>query len=126
MPAGSPIGSGLGINNPLNLQMIVEELKAVDPGFPVIVDAGIGSPSDAALAMELGADGVLLNTAVARAADPVGMSVAMKYGVRAGRLSSLSGRMAKSRYGSAEQSRAWLDCRKEYLKANGGVVRVGL
>ena len=95
MPAGSPIGTGQGINNPSNLKIILEDLKSGDPDFPVIVDAGIGSPSDAAAAMELGVDGVLLNTAVARAEDPLRMAVAMKYGVIAGRQSFLSGRIPK-------------------------------
>lgn len=101
MPAGSPIGSGLGIINPVNLQIIIEDLKRGDSQFPIIVDAGIGCASDAAIAMELGADGILLNTAIARATDPINMASAMKYGVLAGRLSWSSGRMAKSKYGSA-------------------------
>ena len=101
MPAGSPIGSGLGIANPVNLQLILEDLKRDDDQYPVIVDAGIGAASDAALAMEYGADAVLLNSAVARADDPVLMAVAMKNGVLAGRQSYLSGRIAKTRYASA-------------------------
>ena len=101
MPAASPIGSGLGVVNPVNLQIILEELKRRDPEYPVIVDAGIGSASDAAQAMELGADGVLLNTAVARAGDPIGMAKAMKHGVIAGRLSFRSGRIGRSKYASA-------------------------
>ena len=101
MPAGSPIGSGLGIANPNNLQIILDDLKRDSPNFPVIVDAGVGTASDAAIAMELGADAVLLNSAVARAEDPVNMAVAMKLGVEAGRLAWMSGRIPKSRYGSA-------------------------
>lgn len=101
MPAASPIGSGLGVVNPVNLQIILEELKRRDADYPVIVDAGIGSASDAAQAMEYGADAVLLNTAVARANDPIGMAKAMKYGVMAGRMSCLSGRISKSKYASA-------------------------
>ena len=101
MPAGSPIGSGLGVANPNNLQIILDDLKRDDASFPVIVDAGVGSASDAAIAMELGADGVLLNTAVARADDPIGMAVAMKLATQAGRLSRISGRIPKTRYGSA-------------------------
>jgi thiazole synthase len=101
MPAGSPIGSGLGIINRNNLQIILEDLKRNDPHYPVIVDAGVGTASDAAIAMELGADGVLLNTAVARAKDPVGMAIAMKLGVQSGRMAFLSGRIAKSKYASA-------------------------
>ncbi len=101
MPAGSPIGSGLGIINRNNLQIILEDLKRNDPDYPVIVDAGVGTASDAAIAMELGSDGVLLNTAVARARDPVGMAIAMKLGVEGRRLAYLSGRIAKSKYASA-------------------------
>jgi thiazole synthase len=101
MPGGSPIGSGQGIANPLNLQIILEQLKGDDPEFPVIVDAGLGSPADVVQAMELGADGVLLNTAVARASSPVAMASAMKLAARAGRIGFLAGRISKSRYGSA-------------------------
>ena len=101
MPAGSPIGSGLGIVNPNNLQMIVEDLKQGDPDYPVIVDAGVGTASDAAIAMELGADAVLLNTSVARAGDPVKMALAMDFAVRAGRLAHQAGRIKKSKYASA-------------------------
>ena len=101
MPAGSPIGSGLGIANPNNLRLILEDLKKDNPDFPVIVDAGVGTASDAAIAMELGADGVMLNTAVARAADPVAMSKSMKYAVWAGRLAWAGGRIKKSKYASA-------------------------
>jgi len=101
MPAASPIGSGLGIVNPVNLQITLEELKRGDPKYPVIVDAGIGSASDAARAMELGVDGILLNTAVARAKDPIRMSQAMNFGIIAGRQSFLAGRIKKSKYGSA-------------------------
>lgn len=101
MPAGSPIGSGLGVANPNNLQIILDDLKRDTPNYPVIVDAGVGTASDAAIAMELGADAVLLNSAVARAENPVNMAVAMKLGVQAGRLAWTSGRIPKSRYGSA-------------------------
>ncbi|GAB7387202.1 thiazole synthase [Bacillaceae bacterium] len=96
MPGASPIGSGQGIVNPLNLRFIIEEATV-----PVIVDAGIGSPADAALAMELGADGVLLNTAVAGAKDPVLMAEAMKLAVEAGRKGYLAGRIPKKPYASA-------------------------
>ncbi|MGD6893925.1 thiazole synthase [Bacillus infantis] len=96
MPGASPIGSGQGIINPLNLSFIIEQAEV-----PVIVDAGIGSPTDAALAMELGADGVLLNTAVSAAKDPVKMAEAMKLAVEAGRLGYEAGRMAKKRYAAA-------------------------
>ncbi|MGE7274326.1 thiazole synthase [Brevibacillus panacihumi] len=96
MPGASPIGSGQGIINENNLRFIIEEAKV-----PIIVDAGIGSPSDCAKAMELGADGVLLNTAVALADDPVLMAEAMKLGVEAGRKGFLAGRIPKKRYASA-------------------------
>ncbi|WP_028402462.1 thiazole synthase [Ectobacillus panaciterrae] len=96
MPGASPIGSGLGIVNPLNLSFIIEQATV-----PVIVDAGIGSPADAAFAMELGADGVLLNTAVSGAKDPVKMAEAMKLGIQAGRLGYEAGRIARKRYATA-------------------------
>jgi thiazole synthase len=96
MPGASPIGSGLGILNRHYLQFIIESVNV-----PVIVDAGIGSPADAALAMELGADGVLLNTAVAGAKDPVRMAHAMKLAVQAGREGYLAGRIAKKPYATA-------------------------
>jgi len=101
MPAGSPIGSGLGIANENQLRMILEDLKRGDPSYPVIVDAGIGTASDAAVAMELGADGVLLNTSIARAKQPIAMAAAMKHAVIAGRLAFLAGRMEKARYACA-------------------------
>lgn len=96
MPGASPIGSGQGIVNPLNLSLIIEQATV-----PIIVDAGIGSPSDAALAMELGADGVLLNTAVSGAKDPVKMALAMKLAVEAGRLGFEAGRIPRKRYATA-------------------------
>src|SRR6478736_2834625 len=96
MPLGAPIGSGLGIQNPNNLAIIREQARV-----PVIVDAGVGTASDAALAMELGADGVLMNTAIAGAEDPVSMAEAMKLAVRAGRLAYLSGRIPKKMYANA-------------------------
>jgi thiazole synthase len=96
MPGASPIGSGQGIINPLNLSFIIEQATV-----PVIVDAGIGSPADAALAMELGADGVLLNTAVSGAKDPVKMAKAMKLAIEAGRLGYEAGRIPKKRYATA-------------------------
>ena len=101
MPAGSPIGSGQGILNPNNLQIILEYLKEDDPEYPVIVDAGVGTASDVAFAFEIGADGVLLNSAVAHAKDPVRMSVAMKYAALAGRAAYLSGRIPKRLYATA-------------------------
>lgn len=93
MPLGTPIGSGLGIQNKVMIRLIVEQTEV-----PVIVDAGVGTASDAAIAMELGCDGVLMNTAIAGATDPIGMARAMKHAVKAGRLSYLSGRMAKKLY----------------------------
>ena len=96
MPGASPIGSGQGIVNPLNLSLIIEMAEV-----PVIVDAGIGTPSDAAIAMELGADGVLLNTAVSNATDPVKMALAMKLAIEAGRLGYKAGRIPKKRYATA-------------------------
>src|SRR5438034_3369617 len=96
MPLGAPIGSGLGIQNPNNIR-IIREFTHV----PMIVDAGVGTASDAALAMELGADGVLMNTAIAGAEDPVAMAEAMKLAVRAGRLAYLSGRIPKKMYANA-------------------------
>ncbi len=101
MPAGSPIGSGQGILNPLNISLCLELLKEGDPTYPVIVDAGVGAASDVSIAMELGADGVLLNTAIAHAKDPVKMATAMKHALEAGRLSYQSGRIPKKRYATA-------------------------
>lgn len=101
MPAGSPIGSGQGVLNRNNIVLCLELLKQGDPTFPVIVDAGVGSASDVAIAMELGADGVLLNTAVAHATDPVLMAEAMKNGTIAGRQSYLAGRIPKRLYATA-------------------------
>ena len=96
MPLGAPIGSGLGIQNPNNIRIIREAA-----GVPVIVDAGVGTASDATIAMELGADGVLMNTGIAGAQDPVAMAEAMKLAVRAGRLAYLAGRIPSKMYASA-------------------------
>ena len=93
MPLGAPIGSGLGIQNPVNIRLIVEQSNV-----PVIVDAGVGTASDATIAMELGVDGVLMNTAIAEASDPIKMAKAMKAAVEAGRLAYLAGRMPKRMY----------------------------
>ncbi len=101
MPAGSPIGSGQGVLNPLNISLCLELLKDGDKSYPVIVDAGVGAASDVSTAMELGADGVLLNTAIAHAKDPVKMAAAMKHALEAGRLSYQAGRIAKKRYATA-------------------------
>jgi thiazole synthase len=96
MPLGAPIGSGLGIQNPNNLLMIKDQARV-----PVIVDAGVGTASDAAIAMELGADGVLMNTAIAQASDPIAMAEAMKHAVIAGRLAYLAGRIPKRPHAAA-------------------------
>ena len=96
MPLGAPIGSGLGIRNPYNIKIILETVSV-----PVIVDAGVGTASDAAIAMELGCDGVLMNTAIAASRDPVAMARAMKLAVEAGRLAFKAGRMTKKLYATA-------------------------
>ncbi len=93
MPLGAPIGSGLGIQNRINIRLIVEQAKV-----PVLVDAGVGTASDAAIGMELGCDGILMNTAIAEAKDPIRMATAMKHAVIAGREAYLAGRMAKRLY----------------------------
>jgi thiazole synthase len=93
MPLAAPIGSGLGVQNPVNIRLIVEQSSV-----PVIVDAGVGTASDAAIAMELGVDGVLMNTAIAEAKDPILMGRAMKNGVKAGRMAYLAGRMPRKQY----------------------------
>ncbi len=101
MPAGSPIGSGQGILNQNNLRICLEYLKDGDPSYPVIVDAGVGTASDVAEAMELGVDGVLLNTAIAHAQDPMAMARAMRLACEAGRLAYLAGRIPKRLYATA-------------------------
>lgn len=101
MPAGSPIGSGQGVLNPNNITIILEMLKEGDADYPVIVDAGVGAASDVAIAMELGADGVLLNTGIAHAKDPVKMARAMRCAIEAGRMSYLAGRIPKRLYATA-------------------------
>ena len=103
MPLAAPIGSGLGIRNPHNLSIILEHAKV-----PVIVDAGVGTASDAAIAMELGCDGVLMNTAIAHAKDPVLMAEAMREAVQAGRKARLAGRMPRTRYANASSPEAGL------------------
>jgi len=97
MPLAAPIGSGMGVQNPSNLRIMREQL----PDAIIIVDAGVGVPSDAAIAMELGADAILMNTAIAEARDPAQMATAMKLAVEAGRLGHLAGRMPKRLYASA-------------------------
>lgn len=96
MPGASPIGTGLGVLNPYNLSVIIENANV-----PTIIDAGLGSAKDVTEVMEIGADGVLLNTAVAKAQDPVRMATAVKYAIKAGRLSYLAGRIPKKRYATA-------------------------
>lgn len=96
MPLAAPIGSGLGIRNPYNIRIMMETISV-----PIIVDAGVGTASDAAVAMELGCDGVLMNTAIAGAKNPVQMAEAMNYAVRAGRLAYLAGRIPKKLYAQA-------------------------
>lgn len=97
MPLAAPIGSGMGVQNPSNLRIMREQL----PDATIIVDAGVGVPSDAAIAMELGADAILMNTAIAESRDPGSMATAMKLAVAAGRLAYLAGRMPKRLYASA-------------------------
>ncbi len=96
MPLGAPIGSGMGIRNPYNLQILRQTVSV-----PVIVDAGVGTASDAAIAMELGCDGVLMNSAIAGARDPVGMATAMRHAIEAGRLAYLAGRIPRRLYAKA-------------------------
>jgi thiazole synthase len=103
MPLGAPIGSGLGVQSPVNIRLIVEQSRV-----PVIVDAGVGTASDAAIAMELGCDGVLMNTAIAEAKDPVRMARAMKHAVLAGRDAYLAGRMPRKLYADASSPLAGL------------------
>jgi thiazole synthase len=101
MPAGSPIGSGQGVLNANNIRIILEYLKEGDPDYPVIVDAGVGAASDVTVAMELGCDGVLLNTGIAHARDPLRMAWAMRQACEAGRLSFLAGRIPRKLYAQA-------------------------
>jgi thiazole synthase len=101
MPAGSPIGSGQGVLNANNIRICLEYLKEGDPDYPVIVDAGVGTASDVTIAMELGVDGVLLNTGIAHARDPLRMAAAMRAACQAGRLAYLSGRIPRRLYATA-------------------------
>src|SRR4051794_2165908 len=101
MPAGSPIGSGQGILNPNNIRICLEYLKENDPDYPVIVDAGVGTASDLTVAMELGCDGVLLNTGIASAKDPLRMAWAMRFACDAGRLAFKAGRIPRKLYATA-------------------------
>lgn len=110
MPLGAPIGSGMGIRNPYNLQIVRETISV-----PVIVDAGVGTASDAALAMELGIDGILLNTAIAKAESPVQMANAMRLGVEAGRLAHLAGRIPRRLYANASSPLEGMIGRRKHL-----------
>ncbi|MGW8256145.1 MAG: thiazole synthase [Thermoguttaceae bacterium] len=101
MPAGSPIGSGQGVLNPNAIRICLEYLKDGDPAYPVIVDAGVGTASDVTAAMELGVDGVLLNTGIAHAKDPLAMAEAMRLAAESGRLAYLAGRIPKKLYATA-------------------------
>ena len=113
MPLAAPIGSGLGIRNPYNLRIILEQAKV-----PVIVDAGVGTASDVAVAFELGADGVLLNTAIAHARDPVRMALAMRAAARAGRDAFMAGRMPKRLYATASSPEAGVIASRPYLSSS--------
>jgi thiazole synthase len=101
MPAGSPIGSGQGVLNPSAIRIILEDLKGDDPDYPVIIDAGVGTASDVTIAMELGCDGVLLNTGIAGAGDPLRMAHAMRHALEAGRLAARAGRIPRKLYATA-------------------------
>ena len=115
MPAGSPIGSGQGVLNPNNIRIILEYLKDGDADYPVIVDAGVGTASDVAFAMELGVDGVLLNTAIAHARDPLTMARAMNLACSAGRLAFLSGRIPRRLYATASSPEEGVISTRPYL-----------
>lgn len=101
MPAGSPIGSGQGVLNPNNIRIILEMIKQDDPDYPVIVDAGVGTASDVVVAMELGSDGVLLNTGIAHAKNPLAMALAMRHAIESGRQAYLAGRIPRKLYATA-------------------------
>jgi thiazole synthase len=118
MPAGSPIGSGQGVLNPNNIRIILEYLKAEDPTYPVIVDAGVGTASDVAAAMELGVDGVLLNTAIAHARDPLAMARAMSLACEAGHLAYLSGRIPRRLYAQASSPEEGVVSMRPYPSAS--------
>jgi thiazole synthase len=119
MPAGSPIGSGQGVLNPNNIRICLEYLKEDDADYPVIVDAGVGTASDVAFAMELGVDGVLLNTAIAHARDPLGMSRAMKAACEAGRWAYLAGRIPKRLYATASSPEEGVIATRPFFKSGG-------
>jgi thiazole synthase len=105
MPAGSPIGSGQGVLNPNAMRICLEYLKDGDPDYPVIVDAGVGTASDITVAMELGVDGVLLNTGIAHAKDPLRMARAMRLACESGRHAAMAGRIPKKLYATASSPR---------------------
>src|SRR5688572_31589730 len=115
MPAGSPIGSGQGVLNPNSIRIILEYLKDDDPEYPVIIDAGVGTASDVTIAMELGVDGVLLNTGIAHARDSLGMARAMKAACEAGRLAYLSGRIPKRLYATSSSPEEGVIATRPYL-----------
>jgi thiazole synthase len=115
MPAGSPIGSGQGVLNANSIRIILEYLKDDDPDYPVIIDAGVGTASDVTIAMELGVDGVLLNTGIAHARDPLGMARAMNAACLAGRLAYLSGRIPKRMYATASSPEEGVISTRPYL-----------
>ena len=115
MPAGSPIGSGQGVLNANNIRIVLEYLKDDDPDYPVIVDAGVGTASDVAIAMELGVDGVLLNTGIAHARDPLMMARAMKAACEGGRLAYLAGRIPKRLYATASSPEEGVISTRPYL-----------
>lgn len=118
MPAGSPIGSGQGILNPNNIRIILEYLKGDDPNYPVIIDAGLGTASDVAFAFELGADAVLLNTAIAHARDPIGMAVAMRHAACAGQAAFQSGRIPRRLYATASSPVEGVISSRPYLTSS--------
>lgn len=115
MPAGSPIGSGQGVLNANNIRIILEYLKEDDPDYPVIIDAGVGTASDVTIAMEIGVDGVLLNTGIAHARDPLAMARAMSAACLAGRLAFLSGRIPKRLYATASSPEEGVIATRPYL-----------
>lgn len=120
MPAGSPIGSGQGVLNPNNIRIILEYLKDDDAAYPVIIDAGVGTASDVTIAMELGVDGVLLNTGIAHARDPLGMARAMKAACEAGRLAWLAGRIPRRLYATASSPEEGVISSRPYPSAQSG------
>ena len=115
MPAGSPIGSGQGVLNPNNIRIILEYLKDGDPDYPVIVDAGVGTASDVTIAMELGVDGVLLNTGIAHARDPLRMARAMTPPAKPAASPILSGRIPKRLYATASSPEEGVISTRPYL-----------